>query len=109
MVIFCAVPELNIYGLALGNIVLSATVCLLALIKMKQSVSLSYFDLLVPLVSSFIMLSVVLKFVEELKFSGVLTLASGVFIGIAIYGFLCFPCIFATFKEFVKKRKKKEV
>ena len=109
VVFLCAVPEVNIFGLAIGNVLMSASIAILMLLKIKESVNLGYFDLLVPLVSSVVMLSVVIKLIDRFDVSSILLILMGVSVGVMIYSFLSFPCAYPILKEFVKKRRRKQV
>ena len=99
VIILCAFPQINVYGLILGNIAMSSVVCVGCLFVVRPSVSLHYFDLATPLFSSILMFFIVNAVVNYLQLSSVITLVVSIVTGCFIYGVLTLPCVFGLLKE----------
>lgn len=102
---FCAVPEINVYGLILGNILLSSVVIIGSLVELGNLVELSFFNLVLPIISGVAMYLCVSYFVETAKLSTIPLLSLSIIIGIAIYTLLNLPTLYDSFKSFARKRK----
>lgn len=102
---FCAVAEINVYSLILGNILLSSIVIIGSLIKLSGVVQISFLDLILPLCSSIAMYICVSYFVEWAQFSTLATLGLSVCLGVAIYGVLNFPTLKGVFDSFKRGRQ----
>lgn len=89
LIVVAITPQVSPFAIAISNIVLSATVCLCVIIKMREVVSLSPFDMLLPLLSAavlFMVVKILLSLVPSL-----LGLAIAVFVGASLYFVLCLP------------------
>lgn len=102
---FCAVAEINVYGLILGNILLSSIVIIGSLLKLRDVVQISFIDLTLPLFSSIAMYICVSYFVEWVQLSSLVTLALAVCLGVVIYGTMNFPTLKNAILSFRKRRQ----
>jgi len=82
-----AIPNINIYAIVFGNIVLYAVVCILALWKLKRliSFSLKLSELAFLLFGTFCMFLTVYTFINCNYFGKILNLVVGVVLGILVY------------------------
>lgn len=104
VIVLCAVPSVNIFGVTLGNIALSSIVCILALLKNKRKISVSIFDLSLPILSSVAMMLVLNLFNSHLKFSLILQIVFSILLGALVYLFFTLPILAGIFKEFFAKK-----
>lgn len=102
---FCAVPEINVYGLILGNILLSSVVIIGSLVELGDLVEISFFDLFLPALGAVAMYMCVSIFVETAKLSPISLVVLSVVIGIAIYALLNLRTLYSSIKYFARKRK----
>ena len=88
-----AVPSVNIFALVLGNIVLAAIVCVLALWRLKKisAFSLRFADLFIVMLSALLMFLAVYSFCRGNRFSVVVNLLISICIGGAVYLVLSVP------------------
>lgn len=88
-----SVASVNIFALVLGNIVLSATVCILALYKLKHivSFSVSAADLFMLLFGTFAMFLAVYTFISCDYFSLVANIIFAVVLGMVVYFVFTLP------------------
>ena len=108
--LLASVPSINIYALVLSGVVLSATICLLGLIRLKKIVtfSLPFLDVLSLLFGTFLMYVGVYTFVESSYFSPIVNIILGVLIGVLVYVVLTIGYlikIFPKIRVFKKARK----
>lgn len=108
VVLLCALPGINIYGLPLGNIALSSIVCIGALAITSSSIKLPVFDLLMPLISAFAMFFIVSAFVEKVIIAGPVLIISAAAIGASIYFVFALPCILPILEDFFGRKAKEE-
>ena len=109
VVFLCSRPEINIYGLVLSNIVFASIVCIGCLLRLKKTVTLNYFDLSIPIISSVLMFLLVVKFIQVVKLSSFLSLIFSIFIGGGIYIVLTFPCVLPIIRDFYKTKIKRRI
>ena len=107
-IFLCSIPQINIYGIVIANIVLSFIVLVGAILKLKGSVKVSYFDVLVPLVSSVIMFVIVSEFIILFDLPLILTLCLSILIGIFTYIFFSFPCVLDVLSILNLRKNKKQ-
>ena len=108
--LLASVPSINIYALVLSGVVLSATICLLGLMRLKKIVtfSLPFLDVLSLLFGTFLMYVGVYTFVESSYFSPIVNIILGVLIGVLVYVVLTIGYlikIFPKIRVFKKARK----
>lgn len=103
VVLLCAIPEVNIYGVVIGNIVLASTVAIMALIRNKKRISVPFFDLSLPLLSAFAMTLAISLFLSHFELSLIMQLVCSVIIGGGIYVFFTLPILSQIFKDMFKK------
>lgn len=103
----CSQVGVNIYALALGNIIMNAVICILFLFKIKNLVSfkLKFFDLFILVFSTFCMFWSVYTFLKVARFGSVADIIIGVLIGFVVYCVFCTPFII----NILPKRKKNSV
>lgn len=106
--VLCALPAVNIYGVVVGNIALSGTVCIMALIKNKKKISIGFFDLSLPLLSSIAMTMAIAYFLSSVSLSLILQIVFSVLIGACIYAFLTYPILAESLGEILNKFKSKQ-
>ncbi len=99
--IFAPMKGVGIFSVAISNIVLAAIVSACVLIKLDNLIKVPLFDLLLPLLSGFVMLLVVRIFLSLV--GGILGLVFSVLIGIATYFTLALPLSIRYFSLFVNK------
>lgn len=105
--LLCALPTINIYGVVIGNIALSATVCILALIKNKRKISVGFFDLALPLLASTAMTLSIVLFSRKIVLSNIMQIVCSVLMGCALYAFLTYPILSEVLGEVWHKFKAK--
>lgn len=89
LVVVAMTPGVSSFAIAISNIVLSSIVCLCIVIKMKKIISLSGFEISLPLLSSAVVFMIV-KIILSLM-PTVIGIAMSVFVGASVYFVLCFP------------------
>ncbi len=102
--ILAPIGRIGIFSISISNIVLSCIVSACALLKLGDLVKIPFFDIALPLLSSFVMLLVVRIFLSLV--GGVLGLLGAVVIGMAIYFTLCLPLTTKYFNFFIQKVRK---
>ena len=98
--------NINIFAIPLSNIFLAGSVCVLALIKLKDIVKIPFFEFSLPLLSAFIMFLLV-KICLNL-FPNVWGMVFSIFVGGASYLILTLPLIVQYFKILLKNRTKNQ-
>ncbi len=100
-----AVSSINIFALVLGNIFLSAIVCLLALWKLKQTISFSipFFDLFLLVLGTFAMFLTVYTFISCNYFHAFVNLLVAIILGAVVYLVITAPYILKI--KFVSRRR----
>lgn len=104
VVILCALPAVNIFGVVVGNILLSSTVCIMALVKNKKKISIGLFDLSLPLLSAIAMTLTVSLLLNRFDLSPIMQIIFSVFCGGGVYIFFSLPLLAGIFKEFFAKK-----
>lgn len=104
VIVLCALPTVNIFGVTLGNIALPSVVCILALLKNKRKISVHVFDLSLPLLSSFAMALALNLFNMHFDLSLLLQIVFSVLLGGLVYLFFTLPILAGIFKEFFAKK-----
>lgn len=103
---FCLSPiaNINIYALVLGNIVLSAIVCVLALARLKKiaAFSLGFGDLMLLLFSTLAMFVTVHTYIQKNYMSLILNVGVAIILGMIVYFVLTIPFAIKI-KSFRKK------
>ena len=105
--VLCALPSINIYGVVIGNIALSGTVCNMALIKNKRKISVEFFDLALPLLASTAMTMCIALFTSKIVLSPIMQIVCSVIIGGVLYGFLTYPILAEFISQMWHKLKAK--
>lgn len=109
VIVLCALPSVNIFGVVIGNIILSSTVCIMALIKNKRKISVHFFDLSLPLLSSVAMALTVSLFLSKFNLSLIMQIVCSIIIGGSIYIFFTLPISWEIIKNILDtKLKEKE-
>lgn len=99
--ILAPLPNIGIFSIAISNIVLSTIVSACALIKLGDLVKIPFFDIALPLLSSFVMLLVVRIFLSLI--GGVVGLVFAIMVGMATYFVLALPLSTRYFNFFISK------
>lgn len=88
-----AIPTINIYALILGNIVLSASVCVLAIFKLKRTIifSVSFFEFFLLALGTVMMFFAVYTFISCNYFSIIVNIILAVILGAIIYLVITLP------------------
>lgn len=97
--------NINIFAISLSNIFLATTVCVFAIIKLKNLLKVSLFDFILPILSSLIMFLIVRMCLNI--FSNVWGLIFAIFLGAVIYILLVLPMLLNFIKSIFKKDKEK--
>ncbi len=102
-----AVPNINIFALVLGNIFLSAIVCIFALHKLKNIInfSISLKDLFILGLGTFAMFCVVYAFINCNYLGIVANIVLAIVLGVLVYGVLTAPFLLKL-RPACKKAKK---
>lgn len=103
VVFMAAVPSINIFAIPISNISLCIVVCIAALLKLGMIVKVSGYEILTPLLASFVMFMAVYIFVNSVSLSPLLSLMLAVIIGGAIYLTLNIPILSGLFKRIFGK------
>lgn len=103
--ILARINVVNIFAISISNIVFNSTVCICALIKLKDLVRVGAFEFLLPLLSSGIMFLCVKIFLS--LFTGVWGLLLSIIFGALIYFVVAFPLTFEIGRKFLSKIKLK--
>ena len=104
-IFLCPIREINIFGIAIGNIVFSLIAVIFCLVKIRKFHFLTLDSFFVPLLSALTMLVVVSGFVAVLQISPIAKLLLGFFLGFLIYLGLTFPMALRFKKDFLGKKK----
>lgn len=104
-VLFVCTPikQISIFALSISNIVLAAIVSICTLFKLGRLISLPFYELVLPILSSFIMYMVVKVFLSLV--GGVLGLMLAVIIGMASYFVASLPLLLSYVHEIANKLK----
>jgi stage V sporulation protein B len=100
-VIFAGVSSINIFALVLGNILMSAFVCLACLCKLKRTFAFRLRPLeLALLVSGCAVMSVgVVTFINKNYFGAIVNILLGVLLGVVIYAVFALPVLYFSLKK----------
>ena len=104
LIFLAPIKNINIYAIAISNIILYSIICICALIKLGKLIKLSFYNLSLPLLASFIMERVIKLWLSYS--SGVWAILVAIVLGGIIYILLCFPLIIDFAKEFLKRKKR---
>lgn len=99
--ILAPIGNIGIFSISISNIVLSTIVSACALIKLGDLVKIPFFDIALPLLSSFVMLLVVRIFLSFI--GGLWGLVFAVIVGMGIYFALALPLTTKYFNFFINK------
>ena len=103
VVILCALPAVNIFGVVVGNILLSSTVCIMALVKNKKKISIGLFDLSLPLLSAIAMTLTVSLLLNRFDLSPIMQIIFSVFCGAGCIFFSVYHSLQEYLKSFLPK------
>ena len=104
-IFLCPIRQINIFGIAIGNVVFSAIVVVFCLLKLRKFHFLTMDSFFSPLLSSLVMLVVVSALVAILQISPILKLLICLVVGVVIYLGLTFPMLFRFKRDFLGKKK----
>lgn len=104
-IILAPLPSINIFALPLASIVHSSIVCICALIKLGKIVKISFYEFILPIISSIIMY-LALGFLQE-AVSGILSLVLSVIVGCLVYGLCSAPLVAQYGRQLFDKLKMK--
>lgn len=102
------IPSINIFAIPISNMVLAMLVCILALLKLGMIVKVSGYELLTPLLASFVMFMVIFVFIKTVELPLLAMLFLSVVIGGAIYFTLNIPIVSGLFKRIFGKNQFRE-
>lgn len=103
VILFITAPlkEISIFSIAISNITLALVVSICILIKLSNLIKFPFFDIVLPLLSAFIMYMVVKIFLSLI--GGFLGLALAVILGMAVYLVTSFPLTIKYYKLTIGK------
>ncbi len=104
-IFLCAMPQINILGLSIGNVVFGAIVVIISVIKLRGTHFATLDNFFVPLLASLTMLVVVGYFSAVSNIIPLLNLILSVFLGGGVYLLLTFPLLKSFKINFVGKKK----
>lgn len=104
----CGLESVNIYGVAIGNIVFASIVVILALIRNKRKISVGFFDLSLPLLSAMAMNLAIIRLLLLTNFAPVWQVILSIALGGAIYIFFTLPISAELIKNLIKTKKVKQ-
>ena len=104
-IFLCSIPEINILGLAIGNVVFGLIVVIFSLIKLKGTRFATLDNFFVPLLSAMVMLVVTSYIAAVLTVPPVWKLIISVLIGASLYILLTLPLIKGFKNEYVGKKQ----
>lgn len=108
VVTLAALPSINIFALPISNIFLCIVVCIASLLKLGLIVKISAYEVLMPLLASFVMFLAVYIFISSVSVAPIFALLLAVILGGAIYLTLNIPIIPGLFKRIFGKNLLKE-
>ncbi len=103
-VILAGVPQVNVFALVFGNILMSAFIAVAALIKLKGvfKIQLNFLELVLMLLGSAVMAVAVYTFIQKDYFNTVINILIAIVLGVLIYSVFCAPVVYSI----LKKKKK---
>lgn len=101
ILILAPIKGIGIFSIAISNIILACIVSTCSLVKLGKLVKIPSYDLLLPILSAFVMLLVVRIFLSLV--GGFLGIVLAVIIGMAIYFTLALPLSTRYFNLFINK------
>lgn len=104
VVALARLPEINIFALPISNIALALVVVIGGLVKLGKVLSVNYFEIFLPLLSSIIMFISIKIFSSSISLPSIVILVISVLLGGIIYFALNFPIVKKLWFEVVKKR-----
>ena len=104
-VLLAGIPQVNIFALVVGNILMSAFVAVAALVRLKNvfGIRLKFLEVFLMLFGTAVMTMSVYTFVEKSYFSVLVNIAIAIVIGVLVYAVFCAPVAYSIL------RKKKKV
>ena len=105
LIILAPISKINIFAIPISNIILYSIICICALVKLGGLVRVNFYNLMLPLLASFIMYMVIRLWLSYL--GGVWGVLIAVVLGGVIYLLLCLPLIIDYGKDLMKRRKVK--
>ena len=103
-IFLCAIPEINVLGLSIGNVAFGLIVVIFSLIKLKGMKFATLDNFFVPLLSSLVMLVVTSYVSTVINISPIWKLIVSVLIGGSIYILLTLPLLRGFKNDFVGKK-----
>lgn len=102
-VVLAGFPQINVFALVLGNILMSAVICVSALVRLKKifGFNLKFLDVLLMVLGTAVMTLAVYTFAEKTYFSVFVNVALAIVIGVLVYAVFCAPVLY----HILKKRK----
>ena len=91
--VLCGIESINIFGVVVGNIALSATVCVMAIIKNRRKISMAFFDMALPLLASVAMALSLSLFTSRLAMSNLMQIVFSIAVGSMVYALLTYPIL----------------
>lgn len=104
----CALESINIYGVAIANIVFASVVAIFALARNKRKISVGFFDLTLPLLSAVAMNLAIIRLTSAVSFSPIWQIVASIVLGGAIYAFFTLPTSSEIIKEYIASKKVKQ-
>lgn len=101
----CMLESVNIYGIAIGNIVFASIVAILALIRNKRKISIGFFDLSLPILSAMAMNLAIIRLLSLTSFAPIWQVVLGIALGGTIYIFFTLPISTEILKTLGKSKK----
>ncbi len=104
VIFLTALPQINIFGVVIGNIAFASVVCIMVLIKNKRKVSVGFFDLTLPLISSLLMTLSINALLFYFDLPPLVEVLLSVILGATIYVLCTLPITTEIFKNIFKKK-----
>jgi len=105
-VILAGIPQVNVFALVFGNILMSAFVATASLIRLKNifKIKLSFLDVFLIVFGTAVMAVTVYTFIQKNYFSLLVNVVLAIVIGVLVYAVFCAPVVYS-----ILKKKKKSV
>lgn len=100
-VILAGIPQINIFALVFGNILMSAFVAVASLVRLKNifSLKLKFLDVFLMVFGASVMAVSVYTFIQKNYFSSLVNVAIAIVIGVLVYAVFCAPVVYSVLKK----------
>lgn len=100
-IVLAAVPDINIFAVVFGNLILTTLICILSLIRLKKTLDfkLPFMDIFILLFSTLCMTVAVYSFMQAEYFSIIPNILVGILLGIVVYVVFTTPVLLKIFQK----------